>query len=372
MKQLKFRTFIIAMLLASAMGVSAEKVEAIVGDLKYEIDTETREASVIDANNKSKLQTITIPNHIKVDGVDYAVRSLGAGCFDFCTSLTSIDIPSSVTRLGSGCFECCYSLTHIIIPASVTRIGSQCFYKCYSLKSIDILAPITSLDNNCFRQCISLMSIVIPSSVTSLGLSCFEGCTSLTSVIIPYSITTLGRDCFRGCSSLKSIIIPTSVTKLGANCFRGCSSLTSIDIPASVTSLGQDCFDGCSSLTSIIIPSSVTSIGDYCFIYCRSLTSITCKIPTPLKDRSFFTNTPIENASLYVPEESIELYRTTSPWSGFGKILPITTTDINNNTVTKEITINAIYNIRGERKNGISCGLNIIRMSDGTMRKIIK
>lgn len=33
MKQLKFRTFIIAMLLASAMGVSAEKVEAIVGDL---------------------------------------------------------------------------------------------------------------------------------------------------------------------------------------------------------------------------------------------------------------------------------------------------------------------------------------------------
>ena len=47
MKQLKFRTFIIAMLLASAMGVSAEKVEAIVGDLKYEIDTETKDASVI-------------------------------------------------------------------------------------------------------------------------------------------------------------------------------------------------------------------------------------------------------------------------------------------------------------------------------------
>ena len=35
------------MLLASAMGVSAEKVEAIVGDLKYEIDTETKDASVI-------------------------------------------------------------------------------------------------------------------------------------------------------------------------------------------------------------------------------------------------------------------------------------------------------------------------------------
>ena len=104
---------------------------------------------------------------------------------------------------------------------------------------------------------------------------------------------------------------------------------------------------------------------------CSSLKTVTCEIATPING-DFFPETPIDQATLYVPEASLEAYKTTSPWSGFGTILPITSTGINYNTANKEVTIDAVYDLDGKRSNGTSRGLNIIRMSDGTTRKVMK
>ena len=41
-------------------------------------------------------------------------------------TLTSIEIPSSVTSIGSSAFYNCSSLTSIVIPSSVTSIGESC------------------------------------------------------------------------------------------------------------------------------------------------------------------------------------------------------------------------------------------------------
>ena len=51
-------------------------------------------------------------------------------------------------------------------------------------------------------------------------------------------------------------------------------------------------------------------------------------------------------------------------------ILPISGADIESITVS-EPTIEAIYNIEGKRMNSMSRGLNILRMSDGTTRKVL-
>ena len=98
---------------------------------------------------------------------------------------------------------------------------------------------------------------------------------------------------------------------------------------------------------------------------------MTCEIATPIKD-DFFPGTPIDQATLYVLEASLDAYRTKWPWSGFGAILPITSNGINYNTANKEVTIDAVYDLDGKRSNGTSRGLNIIRMSDGTTRKVMK
>ena len=274
-----FKGFVmlVVMMLMMASSAMAEDVKyEVIDGFRYLLDTGAKTAILLPQQNGKYSGDIIIPEKVKGnDGVEYVVTSLGDHCFDGCSGLTSITIPSSVTSLGDYCFYECSGLTSITIPSSVTSLGSDCFYGCRGLTSITIPSSVTSLGKSCFYGCSGLTSITIPSSVTSLGDYCFYECSGLTSITIPSSVTSLGSDCFYGCRGLTSITIPSSVTSLGDYCFFGCSGLTSITIPSSVTSLGGCCFFGCSGLTSITIPSSVTSLGDYCFYRCSGLTSIT-------------------------------------------------------------------------------------------------
>ena len=285
-----FVMLVVLMLMTTSSAMAQEPKFEVIDGFRYLLESDTKTATLVPKTDGKYSGDIIIPEKVKgKDGVEYIVASLSASCFEDCSGLTSITIPSSVTSLGKRCFLGCSGLTSITIPSSVTSLGESCFEKCRGLTSITIPSSVTSLDDYCFSGCRGLTSITIPSSVTSLGKYCFSGCRGLTSITIPSSVTSLGGYCFYGCRGLTSITIPSSVTSLGNNCFLDCASLTSITIPSSVTSLGDYCFAGCSGLTSITIPSSVTSLGNSCFAYCRGLTSIT--IPssvTSLGDYCFY------------------------------------------------------------------------------------
>ncbi len=115
--------------------------------------------------------------------------------------------------------------------------------------------------------------------------------------------------------------IGNSVTEIPQGCFYGCSSLTSVTIPNSVTSIGSEAFYDCTGLTSVTIGNSVTEILSYCFYKCYELSSVTCLAKTPpfADDSYVFHN---YNATLYVPAESLNVYKTTYPWFMFN-IQPI-------------------------------------------------
>ena len=170
MKQ-RLLLFITALMLC--IGAKATTIQVIDG-LKYIIYTEQNCAALI--GNKYTQKEIVIPASITWEGKKYPVTELGAKCFEDCSSLTSVTIPSSVTSLGKNCFGGCSSLTSVTIPSSVTSLGSRCFSWCSRLTSITISSSVTSLGDNCFNFCSSLTSINIPSSVTSLGNYCFYGC----------------------------------------------------------------------------------------------------------------------------------------------------------------------------------------------------
>ena len=247
-----FVMLVVLMLMTTSSAMAEELKFEVIDGFRYLLDSDTKTATLVPKTDGKYSGDIIIPEKVKGnDGVEYVVASLGASCFEGCTGLTSITIPSSVTSLGDYCFPGCSGLTSITIPSSVTSLG-----------------------DGCFQDCSGLTSITIPSSVTSLGDYCFPGCSGLTSITIPSSVTSLGDGCFQDCSGLTSITIPSSVTSLGGNCFWNCSGLTSITIPSSVTSLGDFCFQGCSGLISITIPSSVTSLGGNCFLNCQKLETV--------------------------------------------------------------------------------------------------
>ena len=202
------------------------------------------------------------------------VKVIGNSAFGCCTSLTSINIPNSVTNIGEGAFAFCRSLTNIDIPNNVTNIGYLAFYFCESLTSINIPNSVTNIGDKAFSGCESLTSINIPTSVTNIGDEAFSRCESLTNINIPNSVKNIGDKAFSGCESLTSIKIPNSVTNIGDSAFMNCESLANINIPNSVKNIGDWAFSRCESLANINIPNSVKNIGDWAFSWCKSLTSI--------------------------------------------------------------------------------------------------
>ena len=73
--------------------------------------------------------------------------------FLWCTSLSDIVIPSSVTSIGDNAFSYCDSLSDIVIPSSVTSIGDSAFSYCDSLSDIVIPSSVTSIGDRAFYNC---------------------------------------------------------------------------------------------------------------------------------------------------------------------------------------------------------------------------
>ncbi len=240
--------------------------------------------------------------NIKKATIKDGVTSIAKEAFHYCTALVSISIPESVISIGNHAFRICVSLTSVVIPQGVTSIGKEVFQIC----------------NN-------LTEVVIPEGVTSIGELAFEQCYNLTEVIIPEGVTSIGAAAFSGCSGLVSINIPESVTTIESSTFSGCSSLTSIVIPEGVTSIGASAFSGCNGLTSIVIPQGVTSIGAAAFYGCSGLVSMMCAATTPPSLGGSVFNSVNMSIPLYVPVESVEVYKAANGWSEFTNILPMGT-----------------------------------------------
>ena len=205
----------------------------------------------------------------------------------------------------------------LVFDDTITSIGKNAFRDCTSLASVTIPNGVTSIGGQAFDGCSSLASITIPDSVTSIGSYAFYNCSSLASVTIPNGVTSIGGSVFSGCKSLASVTIPDSVTSIGNYAFESCSSLVSVTIPDSVTSIGNYAFYICYSLTSVTIGNGVTSIGEDAFWGCSSLAEVYCKPTTPPTGN---TRMFINNASgrkIYVPNESVEAYKSTDGWSRY-------------------------------------------------------
>ena len=222
-----FKGFV--MLVVMMLMTTSSAMAEVIDGLRYVLDPVKKTATLLPKMEGKYSGDIIIPEKVKGnDGVEYVVTSLGASCFEGCSGLTSITIPSSVTSLSESCFKGCSGLASITIPSSITSLGESCFSGCRGLTSITIPSSIKSLGKECFYVCAALTSITIPSSVTSLGASCFWECRGLTSITIPSSVTSLGENCFAYCTSLTSITIPSSIISFSWGCFYGCSGLETV------------------------------------------------------------------------------------------------------------------------------------------------
>ena len=110
----------------------------------------------------------------------------------------------------------------------------------------------------------------------------------------------------------------------GLYCYPAGRQQEAYSIPDGVEWIGAGAFEGSRNLTTLTIPNSITHIYSCAFQNCNNLTDVYCYADNvPITWDYAFKDTPIASATLHVPAGSIEEYKTTSPWRGFGNIVAL-------------------------------------------------
>ena len=251
------------------------------------------------------------------------------------------------------------------------ELGSRAFYNCSGLTSLSLPSGITSIGWEAFSGCSGLTSLSLPSGITSIDSEAFSGCSGLTSLSLPSGITSIGREAFSGCSGLTSLSLPSGLTSIDSEAFSGCSGLTSLSLPSGLTSIDFNAFSGCSGLTSLSFPSGITSIGGYAFSGCSGLTSIYVyaeKLPNMESD--VFDGCDAKKCTVYVPKGTYDDYWL-SEFGYFENIVEFDPTGINNVITSNDTKELSRYSLNGQRLSAPTKGLNIVKYSDGSVKKVV-
>ena len=359
----------------------------LIDGIKYSFNKETLEAEVVENTYFQYSGDITIPEKVNYKGNTYSVTSIGDNAFSGCSGLTSVTIGNSVTSIGEYAFLVCGGLTSVTIGNSVTSIGDNAFSRCSGLTMVTIPNSVTSIGEGAFYGCKGLTMVTIPNSVTSIDDGAFGDCSVLESIIVEEGntiydsrencnaiIETATNTLIAGC---KNTVIPNSVTSIGDFAFVYCTGLTSVTIPNSVTSIGRFAFSYCAGLTSVTIPNSVTSIGMYAFYGFTGLTSVISLIEEPfeINENTFYNwvedHDEFTTATLYVPAGTKLKYESTPAWNKFANIVEGIENAVKSVETDAKAEETERYNVGGQRISSPQKGLNIVKMSDGTTRKVV-
>ena len=212
---------------------------------------------------------------------------------------------------------------------------------------------------------------LIYTSNDKLGDYVFNDCSGLTSLTLPSSVTKIGCYALSNCIGLTSLTLPSSITEIGELAFLNCRGLTNFTIPSGVTSIGSGAFFSCYGLISLTIPSSVTAIGSMAFNGCSSLTSIYAYMEKlPETGSNLFLGCDAKNCTVYVPKGTFDDYFV-SEFGFFWYIVEFDATGIDKVTTSTDVKEVSRYSANGQRLSAPAKGLNIVKYSDGSVKKVV-
>lgn len=350
----------------SVLTASAEKIDTSIGDLKYQVDTETKEATVTGGVGNN-LYSVSIPDSIGYESINYPITRVGKEAFKGYRGLTTVSLGNCLKVIEDNAFEGCVELVKLDMPNSLETIKGRAFASC-GFSVVEIADGVKEIGENAFLRNSTLNSVKIGKSVTTIGRQAFSECPALTSVTLGENLKFIKTSAFERCTVLSDIILPSSLQVIDSRAFHS-TALVSVSVPSSVVNIGKDAFndiyalkeikvdeantvysdidgvlcsktktvllrypnskgktytvpntikkiyDGafsyCPELETVVFPASVISFGNNIFASNSKLKSITILNPEPATLESSFN---VSDVFILVPKQSVNLYRNTYRW----------------------------------------------------------
>lgn len=182
------------------------------------------------------------------------------------------------------------------LPVDLIEIGISAFYDAY-IALTELPSGITTIKEYAFYNNQNLALTKLPSGITKIESNTFYNNKKLALTELPSGLISIGEYAFYNNQNLSIKEIPIGVTELPQQVFRDCYLLTYLDILSpQLSSIGASCFRG-SEISTLVIRA----------------------INPPTITTNTFQNTPIslERGYVYVPDESIEAYKTATNWSTY-------------------------------------------------------
>ena len=219
----------------------------------------------------------------------------------------------------------------VVIPESVVYEGNT--------------YPVTGIASSAFSECPALTSVTVPNGVTSIGNSAFYGCVRLTSITLGSSVESVETFAFSGCNNLKSLTFHCPV--VNGEWFP--QQVKEVVIGSEVQSFVERSFGGYGGLANVYLLQEQ---------------------PYEIAIQVFSRNT-YDLGTLHVPVGTKELYKQTAGWNRFVNIEEDAPTGINAAHCVKAAEEAARYTMDGRHLSKPQPGVNIVRMTDGTTKKVI-
>lgn len=279
--------------------------------------------------------------------VPQSVEELGADCFAYCSSLTSVDL-KDIKKMDEEVFRNT-PLTSVEWPAAITEIPAGTFLTCTSLTSITGIASqpgawdnITKIGENAFNECKALTTIKLPNSLKTLDKQAFRSCWNLKNVEYSNQLETIGEGAFQdNLFGFEKFYFKGSVKNVGSYAFangkltcvhlkgdmtmgdyvfQNDKSLKYVEFPATssatqpLTMVTEGMFQNCTSLPFITLPTTVTEIKTKAFDGCSSLkyVNILAASPATLGANAFPTT-----AGVYVKPSKLSAYQADAAWNAY-------------------------------------------------------
>lgn len=356
----------VSTLMLSVLTAGAEKIDTSIGDLKYQVDTETKEATVTGGVGNN-LYSVSIPDSIGYESINYPITRVGKEAFKGYRGLTTVSLGNCLKVIEDNAFEGCVELVKLDMPNSLETIKGGAFASC-GFSVVEISDGVKEIGENAFSRNSTLNSVKIGKSVTTIGRQAFSECPALTSVTLGENLKFIKTSAFERCTVLSDIILPSSLQVIDSRAFHS-TALVSVSVPSSVVNIGKDAFndiyalkeikvdeantvysdidgvlcsktktvllrypnskgktytvpntikkiyDGafsyCPELETVVFPASVISFGNNIFASNSKLKSITILNPEPATLESSFN---VSDVFILVPKQSVNLYRNTYRW----------------------------------------------------------